>query len=76
MGFRGRSQLLNIRVTGYGRGSGFCVPSIMSDATRFVSFFGTPVEHPERGPGSTRQADFTDGADFVFVVLRVAGGHP
>ena len=31
-------------------------------------FLGTPVEHPERGPGSTGHAYFTDGGDAVFFV--------
>ena len=29
------------------------------------TFLGTPVEHPERGPGSTGQADFADVTDSI-----------
>ena len=42
-------------------------------------FFGTPVEHPERGPGSTGQADDTVVVLVVSLRIQVAdvrGNNP
>jgi len=39
-------------------------------ATIPLFFFGTPVEHPERGPGSTGQADYADYAGFFVLLLH------
>ena len=39
-------------------------------------FFGTPVEHPERGPGSTGQADCTGYTGLAFLVVVAENQAP